>query len=110
MSSEKNHILKLNQKPVDKFGLAGMILSIVSLGTIIAAIIYAALLQFPTRNQEMITGGIEVIAIGLTIIAMVLSIVGETSKDMEKIYAHIGIVICVLEIIYHSVLLYIAYT
>lgn len=106
--NKKNNdaILKLYTKPHSIFGIVSFCLALIVIACIISSIIMSASY---VSGTEMLGTSKEIILIGLIgwIGAMLnlagfgMAIISEGAKDMNKLFAHIGLLLHTIGIIYH---------
>jgi len=94
-------VLKLNQKPHTPFGIVALGLSIAALILVIVSISFSVAVKEITRDLSIGIGLIEMISAMFTIGALGISMIAEGAKEMEKISAHIALLLSVLLMIYH---------
>lgn len=104
--SERKSVLKLTTKMHTGFGFASFILGLLSVIFFISAVFISA---FEDRNMLSIQyriGIIEIFAILFSLVGITYGVVGETTKDTYKLYAHLGLSINFLAIIFHVLVIY----
>ena len=99
-------VLKLNQKPHTKFGIASFIMAIISVLFVILTIVMSASHKEVTQSRAIIIGGLEWASAMLTLAGFSVAIIAEGAKDMEKIFAHISIFLHFVGLIYHGIVVW----
>lgn len=100
--SEKKGSLKLTTKTHTGFGIASFILGIASIGLFVTATIISA---FNLQSQQYQVGIIEAIAILSCVIGILYGLIGESTKETFKIFAHLGLIINILIGVFHLLVL-----
>lgn len=99
--SERKSALKLTTKIHTRFGILSFILGILS---IIFFVIAVSISAFSNRGFNIVQyqiGIFEILAMLLSLVGIAYGIVGETTKDTYKIYAHLGLGISIIAGILH---------
>jgi len=102
----RDPVLKLNQKPHAIFGIISFVLAIISLVLVVISIVMVAVNEEMTQSDRLAVGILEWISAMLTIAGFGTAVIGETSIDKEKIFAHISIVLHFIGFIYHGTVLW----
>ena len=104
---DKKIALRLNNKRHTGFGISSFFLGVISLCLFLGAIFISALVDRTVRTIIITIGMMELVGILLCLVGIVYGVIGEFTKETFKIYAHIGIGInCILMIFHILVLVY----
>lgn len=95
-------ILKLNVKPHSIYGIVAFCLSIIVLICVIITIIMTASASPLTQQSTVIIGFIGWSAAMLNLAGFGIALISEGAKDMNKIFAHIALLLHSLFLIYHG--------
>lgn len=101
-------ISKLNQKQHTIYGIVAFVLSLIGAGLAVAAILLAVYVSTIHRYAIYI-GVVELGSILLTIISLIVAFVGQATEDTNKLYCYLAIGICGVLMLFHIVVLMIAY-
>ncbi len=94
---KQDAILKLNQKPHTPFGVASF--GIGCLAFLLAGVaIYLSTFEL---SSEILVGFLGVSSAMLTIGGFGTGIIGETNQELERLYAHLGIGMNGMMLIFH---------
>ncbi len=99
---KQDAILKLNQKPHSPYGLASF--AIGALAFVLAGL--ALYLSTSENNPKLLVGLLGLVSAMLAIGGFGTGIIGETDKEMERLYAHLGVGLNSLMLIFHSFVLW----
>jgi hypothetical protein len=99
-------VLKLNQKPHTLYGIVSFIMAIASIFFLVATIVLSASQAELTQERMVIIGLLEWVSAMLTLSGFSVAIIGECSKDMEKIFAHISLFLHFFGLIYHGIVVW----
>lgn len=99
--SERKSALKLTTKMHTSFGIVSFILGILSITFFVVAVIISAFQNRLVEAVQYKIGIFEIIAMLFCLVGLAYGIVGETTKDTYKLYAHLGLAINVIAVIFH---------
>jgi Co/Zn/Cd efflux system component len=107
MKKNNDAILKLYTKPYSIFGIVSFAMAILVLGCIISSIVISALSgnttsQELTQQRIMLIGILGWVGAMLNIAGLGIAIVSEGAKDMNQVFAHIGLLLHSVALIYHG--------
>ena len=108
MSTQKS-ALKLAKKQHTGFGVASMILAIVSLVFVVFAVFISAFEDRTKVSVQYLIGLTETFAIMGSLVGLIYGCIGETSKETFKFTAHIGVVTNALLMGYHIFVIILGY-
>jgi len=95
-------ILKLNTKPHSMFGIVSFGLSFFVMGCVVSSIILSASKQELSQDTILLIGSLGWIGAMLNVAGLSMAIISEGAKDMNKIFAHIGLLLHFFFIMYHG--------
>lgn len=95
-------ILKLNVKPHSIYGIVAFCLSIIVLICMITTIVMTASTTALSQQRIVFIGFIGWIAAMLNLAGFGIALISEGAKDMNKIFAHIALLLHSLLLIYHG--------
>lgn len=90
-------VLKLNQKPHTPFGIASFIIGLVAM---VLAIISVGL-SAGEEDPGIIVGILGLISAMFTLTGFGVGLIGENDEELERFYAHLGIGVNSLMIVFH---------
>lgn len=99
---KQDAILKLNQKPHSPFGLASF--GVGCLAFILAGV--AIYLSSFEKSSDIVVGFLGLSSAMLTIGGLGTGVIGETNQDLERLYAHLGIGMNGLMLVFHIFVLW----
>jgi len=102
-------VLKLNQKPHTPFGIASFFMAIIGFILIGSSIFFAASRDMDIYTQKVLVGVLEWIGMMITLSGIGVGIIAEGAKEREKIFAHIGLLLHFVALIYHGFVIYFGY-
>lgn len=97
---DKKITLRLNNRKQTGLGIVSFVLGIVSLVLFLSAVGVSAFAD-RTYNIILTIGILEIIGFIVCIVGIVYGIMGEMTRDTFKTFAHIGLVINLILIIFH---------
>lgn len=103
---DKRTSLRINNRTETTFGIASVILSVLSLLMFLTAVYQSA---YHLEGREITVGVIELIAILLCLAGFVFGIIGETRVNKFRRTAHAGIIANVIIGVLHVIVLIQAY-
>lgn len=106
---EKKNNLKLTSKVHTGFGIVSSALGILSIIFFTIAVVTSAFEDRNILTVQYKIGIMETIAIIMSIIGISYGLVGETKKDHYRIFAHIGIGLNVIAMVFHIVVIVFAF-
>lgn len=95
-------ILKLNVKPHSLYGIVAFVFSVMVIIGIFTTIIMSASKDPLSRQQVILIGVIGWVSAMLNLAGFGIAIISEGAKDMNKIFAHIALLLNGLCLIYHG--------
>ena len=105
----RDPVLKLNQKPHTLFGIASLIMAIISFILVCITIIISSSKNGMTDSQMILVGLLEWISTMFSIGGLGVAVIGEGAIDMERIFVHISLGLNFVGIIYHGVVIYLGF-
>ncbi|MBC7959835.1 MAG: hypothetical protein H7X94_08210 [Vallitaleaceae bacterium] len=99
--SERKSALKLTTKVHTGFGIVSFILGLLSVLFFVIAVFISA---FEDRNIVSVQykiGIVEILAFLFASVGLIYGIVGETTKDTFRLFAHLGLAICGISLLFH---------
>lgn len=98
---ERKSALKLTTKMHTGFGIVSFILGMMSIVFFVIAVFISAFENRGVESVQYKIGVFEIAAMLFCLVGIIYGLVGETTKDTYKRYAHLGIIINVLAFILH---------
>ncbi len=98
---ERKSALKLTTKVHTGFGIASFVLGILSILCFVVAVFVSAFENRMFLTIQYKIGIFEIGAMLFCIVGIAYGIVGETTKDTYKLYAHLGLVINSIAAVLH---------
>jgi hypothetical protein len=106
---DKKIALRLNNKKQTGFGIASFALSIISLLLFVSAVLFSAFANRGANNIIITIGLLEIVGAISCLIGIIYGAIGEFSKDMFRTYAHLGIGINSVLMMFHLLVLIYGY-
>lgn len=106
---DKKIALRLNNKKHTGFGITSFTLSIISLLLFLSAVSFSAFADRGYNSTIVTIGLLEIVGAISCLVGIIYGIIGEFSKDTFKIYAHVGISINIVLMIFHLLVLIYGY-
>lgn len=107
---DKKIALRLNNKKHTGFGISSFILGILSLVLFLSAIGISAFGDRSINSIVNAIGCVEIVGSIICLIGIIYGVIGEFSKEMFKTYAHIGIGINLVLMIFHGLVIFYGYS
>ncbi|WP_304943259.1 DUF6142 family protein [Vallitalea guaymasensis] len=98
---DKKITLRLNNKKQSGHGIASFALGITSLILFLSAVGISAFGDRSTDSIALTIGLVEIIGFIVCLVGIIYGVIGELSKDTFKTFAHIGIGINLVMMLFH---------
>ncbi|GMQ58902.1 hypothetical protein AN1V17_32980 [Vallitalea sediminicola] len=98
---DKKITLRLNNKKQSGYGIVSFILGITSLILFLSAVGISAFTDRGVDSTTLAIGLLEIIGVIACIVGIVYGFIGELSKETFKTFAHIGIGINLILMLFH---------
>lgn len=105
----KSATFKLTTKMHTGFGITSFVLGLLSLILMSIAICISAFGNRALLKTQYTIGIFEVIAILMCASGIIYALIGESTRDTYKIFAHLGLILNTIAVFFHTYILIYAY-